>query len=61
MSWEDNRYIVGNEGRKIGCKSNYVKWTEANQFWLPNFFVWDVIEMVRSKKIHRFSGTAKKV
>ena len=21
-------------------------WTEANQFWLPNFYVWNVRELV---------------
>ena len=44
--WEDKRYIEGNEDRVTDCKSNHVVWTEANQFWLPNFYVWNVRELV---------------
>ena len=48
LKWYDQRYIEGNEGRITGCKSNHVVWTEANQFWLPNFYVWNVRELVSS-------------
>ena len=47
LKWEDKRYIEGNEGRITDCKSNHVVWTEANQFWLPNFYVWNARELVR--------------
>ena len=46
VSWVDERYVEGNEERKSLCKSGYVYWTEANQFWTPNFFVWDAFEVV---------------
>ena len=46
LHWEDKRYIVGNEDRMTDCKSNHVIWTEPSQFWLPKFFVWNVIELV---------------
>ena len=44
--WEDKRYIDGNEGRLTDCKSWDVVWTERNQFWTPNLFVIDVLELV---------------
>ena len=28
------------------CKSTEVIWTEASQFWVPPFFVMDVLEIV---------------
>ena len=46
VTWSDKRYIKGNERRKTECPSNYVVWNEDNQFWVPNFFVWDTIETV---------------
>merc|ERR1719322_1000121 len=45
LKWDDKRYIEGNEGRITDCKSNHVVWTEANQFWLPNFYVWNAREL----------------
>ena len=48
VSWDDPRYIEGNKFRKSGCKSGYVHWTEAHQFWVPNFFVLDKIELASS-------------
>ena len=46
VTWSDKRYISGNEQRETECSSNYVVWNEDNQFWVPNFFVWDTIETV---------------
>ena len=46
ISWRDERYIAGNEQRITDCESNQVIWTEAEQFWLPKLFVWNVIELV---------------
>ena len=46
ISWRDERYIVGNQHRIENCESNQVIWTEAGQFWLPKFFVWNVLELV---------------
>ena len=44
--WKDTRYIAGNEDRAVNCNSNLVIWTEAGQFWLPKFLVWNVLELV---------------
>ena len=45
----DKRYInLENEKRLNSCKNMDVVWTERNQFWVPNLFVNDVIEIVRS-------------
>ena len=47
-TWMDKRYInQENEGRLKDCKNMDVVWTERNQFWVPNLFVNDVIEIVR--------------
>ena len=48
MKWEDKRYIEGNEGRNVNCKSMHVKWNSEGQFWLPQLEVWDKIELVRA-------------
>ena len=45
-SWKDERYKEGNEGRLTDCKSGEVTWTETGQYWLPNFFTLDVLEIV---------------
>lgn len=37
---------MGNEDRMSDCKSNQVIWEDANQFWLPKLFVWNVLELV---------------
>ena len=47
ISWEDKRYISGNEHRIVECPDGDVVWKEENEFWLPNFYVWDVIELVQ--------------
>ena len=47
LLWEDKRYIEGNEENVTGCKFVNVEWTKSNQFWLPNFFVVNAIELAR--------------
>ena len=45
IQWEDKRYMAENEFRRTECKSNYVVWTEENQFWLPIIDVKDDLEL----------------
>ena len=47
-TWMDKRYINHENERRVNdCKNMDVVWTERNQFWVPNLFVNDVIEIVR--------------
>ena len=60
MNWIDKRYAnncaklnktqeekcVSNHQRKGNCPSNYVLWTERNQFWLPGLNVENAISLV---------------
>ena len=43
--WQDKRYINENEGRLSSC---IVEWTKSYQFWVPNFFVLNVMELVNA-------------
>ena len=42
---------VNNLKRKQQCPSNYVLWTEENQFWLPGLNVEDALDLVMSSTI----------
>ena len=54
MTWEDKRYMEVNEPREIDCPSNYVMWTNKNQFWLPSLTVLEYLKLVMSKIEHRY-------
>ena len=59
-AWVDKRYLVeGNMGRMTDCKSTDVRWTEPSQFWLPTFFVVDVLEMVSRTFSYGYFGCKK--
>ena len=59
-AWEDKRYLVEeNMGRMTDCKSTDVRWTEPSQFWLPTFFVVDVLEMVSGTFCYGYHGCKK--
>ena len=46
LKWKDERYKEENQARKTECESNNVEWTKKNQFWVPNFYVQDALELV---------------
>ena len=48
MTWEDERYMDVNQERATNCPSNYVLWTQKNQFWLPSLSVLDYLKLVKS-------------
>ena len=46
ISWEDKRYISDNGHRDEECPGDDVVWEYENEFWMPNFYVWDVLDLV---------------
>ena len=52
ISWEDKRYISDNGHREEECPGGDVVWDYKNEYWVPNFYVWDVIELVIQIKLH---------
>ena len=51
MTWEDERYMDGNELRIADCPSNYVVWTAKNQFWIPNLAVLNYLTLVTNDQM----------
>ena len=67
FTWKESRYTYDcgdnedqckkNWKRPWKCPSNYVQWTEENQFWLPHVNVWQDIALVLSFKNFKAQGT----
>ena len=47
IKWVDKRFIDVNKARETECTTNQVVWTERGQFWIPNFYVGNAMQLVR--------------
>ena len=52
IKWEDKRFIEENKARETECTTNQVVWTERGQFWIPNLYVQNAIQLVGLSCVH---------